>query len=88
MSEIHDEGPVIFLGLFAIQEEDASDCLEGGLLGINGGEEGLEDGGGERFEVFGDLGLGVGTWCGEVVHDKLYKFFYPKLAIVAFRVRE
>ena len=61
-------------GAFAIEEEDAADGGEWRALRVYGGEEGLEDGCCEGFEVFGDgVGgsCGVGGGSGEVVHDEL-----------------
>lgn len=41
-------------------------------MGVDGREEGLEDGRGKRFKVFGNFRLAIRVWAGKVVHDQLW----------------
>lgn len=56
MVKVDDECFVVFGGLFFVKKEDVMDGFEGGLLWVDWGEERLESGCGEGFEVVGDFG--------------------------------
>lgn len=77
VTEVENVGGCVGGGIrgFAIEEQGAFDAFEGSGGGVDGGEERLEDAGGQALEMFGYsflvvIVVAVGVFGGEIVHDQ------------------